>query len=111
MPSLLGKEWKVIERSSEKTICILRAIDFPEMFWIKATIIPDELYNKYESQFKAFTAIQPDSDPEMTLWEDTFDRLFTKIAFRAIDHDHEIDEAILYTFDDMTAHFRAIWKD
>jgi len=111
MSSLLDKKWRVIEKSSDKTICTLHSTDFPEMFWIKAIVIPDELYDKYAKQFATFTAIHPDEDPEFEIWEETFNKLFSQITFKAIDHEHEIEEAILYIFEDLTAHFRPIWKE
>lgn len=111
MSVLLDKQWKVIEKSSGKVICILTSVDFPEMFWIEATVTPDELFDKYQTQFTEFTDIDPDNDPDMEKWEEVFDKLFSQIEFEAIDHEHEIEEAILYIFPDKTAHFRAIWKD
>lgn len=109
--SLLNKQWKVIEKSSGKIICTLASIGFPEMFWIEAIVIPDELFDKYQPRFKEFTDVHPENDPNMENWEQMYDTLFSQIEFDAVDHEHEIEEAILYIFQDKTAHFRAIWKD
>lgn len=111
MWALKDKQWKVIEKSSGKTICILTAVETPGMFWIKAVVTPDELFEQYRDQFIEASTLDPDNDNDIDRADKAMYKLLERIDYCAIHHEHEIEQAILHIFEDMTAHFRAIWKE
>lgn len=111
MSLILPIKWRVIDKVSSKTICILTATKISDMFWFDGEVTPDELFDKYYDEFIAVSDLNPNNNTDLGQLDEALNNLAEKLRYEAIDHELEIEDAILYIFADKKAYFRVIWKD